>query len=160
MSSQQSPRAEGRVFDLKTFLLGKLRAHRPLTALLEYPDSVGDTEGAKHVVLSPQLKPLRESDDPPDVVVAVDYVSGSSRHENLQERKNHNPQLVIEFRDRALSNLGSAWADRVGDEAKACVTRHEKGWYDPYVSGGSDLQWRGDLGRWQTVISLRISHWG
>lgn len=160
----QSERADGRAFDSESLVLGKLRAHRPLTERLEYPDSVAESEGASRIIPAPNLARLRQSssDDPPAVVVAVGYVTGSTQRDNLQEQRNHTLDITFECRDSVLSHLGVSWAQDCHDEIASAATELVEGsWYQPELSGGTDgLQWNDALGRWQSIIRMQNYYWG
>lgn len=139
-----SKRAAGRVYDLRKRTIERLQSHTPLVNLLELVVS-----DATEVVV-PQWRNRRWHNDndgtvgePPDIVVAVGVVTGSSQRENAMERKNMTVQTEVEAAydvDETLSDSGNGlapWYDRVRDEVSAVMTSHDGEWIAQGEAGGS-----------------------
>lgn len=132
-------RAGGRKHELRGRVLERLRAHHPLTSLLEL--IVDDA----YDVIVPQSRNLRwkQSETGPDVTVGVSVATGSSQRENARERKFMTVQATVEARYTVAEQLADhgfglvPWYDRVNDEISALLTSHDDGWVAEGESGGT-----------------------
>lgn len=164
----QSERADGRIGDLRSDVLERLRTHTELTDLLEQVDGVTDASAAElpDMVIMPAFLPSLMADttdlpDPPDVAVAVSLVTGSSARENAQERKSHTVQADSQLRPETLREQGLAWHDEVLDEISAVLTSHVGPWIAQGETGGTpEPLWDDDKNRYRSVQRFDIEHWG
>ena len=158
MSTPHSERAEGGVADLRADVLGWLTAHGPLTARLEWIDSVDD--GAS-VIRPAQWFRRQDPDALPDVVLSVSIYTSNASRANHQTEKDLSGQVVLSLREQAARQLPGQWFDEVPDEVVSVLTAHHTGWYDPMVPGGStEFDWRDDTNRGELAISFEASSWG
>ena len=158
MSTPSSERADGGVADLRADVLDWLEGHDPLTARLEWIDSVDD--GAS-VIRPAQWFRRQDPDALPDVVLSVSVYTSNTSRANHQTEKDLSGQVLLSLRESAANRLPGQWFDEVPDEIVAALTRHREGWYDPMVPGGStEFDWRDDTNRGELAISFEQSSWG
>jgi len=163
----QSDRATNRVRDLRTSVLDRLRGHAPLTDRLEYVESI--THGVDVIVPSFTTEKWRRDDgaaDPPDVVVPVMIVTGSSTRENRKERINLTVQVGIEMTANTLgtrqdgNNLDLAWHDALRDEVSAVLTAHVSEWHADGETGGTpEPLWDDSISRYRSVQRFDVSRY-
>lgn len=157
----QSERAEGRILDLRDHYLAELRSHTPLGIRLEEVSSIDD--GTDVIVPSSSVDIQHRSDslEPPDAVIGLMAVTGSSNRENRQERKSHVVQTDFQVRSETMRARGPAWHDEILDEIAAVMTSQYDGWRAMGATGGTpEPLWDDSLNRFRSVSRFDIEHWG
>lgn len=157
----QSRRAEGRIRDLREHYLAELRSHAPLVSRLEEVSSIDDGTDVIEPASSVDIQHRSDALEPPDAVVALMAVTGSSDRENLQARKNHVVQMDFQIRSETMRARGPAWLDEIVDEIAAVMTSQYDGWRALGVTGGTpEALWDDNLNRFRSVTRFDVEHWG
>ncbi|WP_323192417.1 hypothetical protein [Halostella sp. PRR32] len=161
----QSDRATGRVRDLRSLTLQRLRNHSPLTDRLAYVASVSD--GADVIMPAFTADKRRRDDgapDPPDITATVSVVTGSSTRLNRQERVNLTVQVGLEMTADTLGTrqdghtLGLAWHDALRDGVSAVMTAQVAEWEAGGETGGTpEPLWDDSINRYRSVQRFDVS---
>lgn len=157
----QSERANGRIRDLRDHYLDELHSHPPLVSRLEEVSSIDD--GTDVIVPSSSVDIQHRSDslEPPDAVIGLMAVTGSSNRENRQERKSHVVQTDFQVRSETMRARGPAWHDEIVDEIAAVMTSQYDGWRAMGATGGTpEPLWDDSLNRFRSVSRFDVEHWG
>jgi hypothetical protein len=163
----QSDRATGRVRDLRSLTLQRLRDHAPLTDRLAYIASV--TDGSDVIMPSFTTDKRRRDDgapDPPDVAVTVSVVTDSSQRVNRQERVNLTIQIGLEMTASTLgtrqdgNDLDLAWHDELRDEISAVMTTQVENWEAGGETGGTpEPLWDESINRYRSIQRFDVSRY-